>query len=91
MSGGAFDYIQFRFEQTAAEIEQEIIDNNKKGDSPWECANNFEQCTLDEFQKGADALRLAYVYVQRIDWLLSGDDGEATFHERLADDMRKLK
>jgi len=27
----------------------------------------------------------------RIDWLMAGDDGEDTFHERLANDLAKLQ
>lgn len=30
------------------------------------------------------------VYVQRIDWLASGDDGEDSFHKRLEADLEKL-
>ena len=36
-------------------------------------------------------LNKAFVYVNRIDWLLSGDDGEETFHKRLKEDLEKLK
>jgi hypothetical protein len=35
-------------------------------------------------------LRKAAVYAQRVDWLLSGDDGEETFLERLKKDLDKL-
>lgn len=33
----------------------------------------------------------AQVYAQRIDWLLSGDDGEDNFHLRLKEDLANLK
>lgn len=36
-------------------------------------------------------MKQAEVYAQRIDWLLSGDDGEESFHERLKEDLDKLK
>lgn len=45
---------------------------------------------IEEFKKGVEILRKAYVYAQRIDWLLSGDDGEETFMERLKQDLDKL-
>ena len=35
-------------------------------------------------------LKIAAVYAQRVDWLLSDDDGEETFLERLADDLNAL-
>jgi hypothetical protein len=35
-------------------------------------------------------LKLAYVYAQRIDWLLSCDDGEDSFHKRLQAQLKEL-
>lgn len=52
---------------------------------------NFDKKTIKEFKKGLEILRKAYVYAQRIDWLLSGDDGEESFHERLKEDLEELK
>jgi hypothetical protein len=45
---------------------------------------------IEEFKKGIDILRKAQVYAQRIDWLISGDDGEESFHRRLKEDLDKL-
>lgn len=91
MSGGRFDYLQYRIAEIADAIEQEILDNDKKPEKEWEHSNNFSRETLDEFYNGVNLLRLAQVYAQRIDWLLSGDDGEKTFHERLKEDLQNLK
>ena len=49
----------------------------------------FSKETIKEFKKGLAILKKAYVYAQRIDWLLSGDDGEESFHERLKEDFEK--
>ena len=38
-----------------------------------------------------DILIQAYLYVQRIDWLVSGDDSEDGFHERLKEDLSEVK
>lgn len=43
-----------------------------------------------EFQTGLHYLKLAYIYAQRIDWLLSCDDSEDTFHSRLKEELNKL-
>ena len=51
----------------------------------------FSKETIKEFKKGLAILRKAYVYAQRIDWLLSGDDGEESFHERLKEELDNLK
>ena len=52
---------------------------------------NYSKETIKEFKKGLDILRKAYVYAQRIDWLLSADDGEESFHKRLKEDLDNLK
>ena len=51
----------------------------------------YSKETIKEFKKGLAILRKAYVYAQRIDWLLSGDDGEESFHERLKEELDNLK
>ena len=55
--------------------------------------NNCEYSkeTITEFRRAVRLLKRAEVYTQRIDWLLSGDDGEDTFHKRLKADLKKLK
>ena len=46
--------------------------------------------TMAEFKAGLEILRQAHIYAQRIDWLMSGDDGEDSFHRRLKHDLEKL-
>jgi len=84
MSGGHFNYSQFQITQIANDIEQEIIDNK---DERYGYANNYSELTLSEFKEGIIALRRAYIFAQRIDWLLSGDDGEDNFHKRLKTEL----
>ena len=50
----------------------------------------FSKETIKEFKKGLAILKKAYVYAQRIDWLLSGDDGEESFHKRLKEELDNL-
>lgn len=52
---------------------------------------NFSSETIAEMRKGVRYLKKALVYAIRIDWLLSGDDGEETFHKRLKSDLAKLR
>lgn len=47
--------------------------------------------TLEEFKKGLKILKTAAIYAQRIDWLLSGDDGEESFKERLKEELDELE
>lgn len=92
MSGGRFDYSQYRITQIIDTIEQEII-NNDAEPRPVDYfePNNFSQETIEEFKKGIEYLKIAQVYAQRIDWLLSCDDSEESFHKRLKQDLNELK
>jgi len=88
MSGGHFDYRQYNMEIIADEIEGIVRNNHKKDE--WGYSYDFSEETIDEFKKGVKLLRKAYVYAQRIDWLVSADDGEDSFHERLKAELEKL-
>lgn len=88
MSGGRFDYLQYRFTEIVDVIEQEIIDNNAEPrPKDWFEPNNFREETIAEFKKGIEYIKKAQIYVQRIDWLLSGDDGEESFLKRLKEEL----
>jgi hypothetical protein len=45
---------------------------------------------IEEFKKGLKILKLASIYAQRIDWLLSGDDSGKSFLERLKKELGNL-
>jgi hypothetical protein len=51
---------------------------------------NYSDETIEEFKKGLHYLKLAHIYAQRIDWLLSGDDSEESFFKRLKEELYKL-
>ena len=92
MSGGHFSYMQWEIGNIADEVEQLILDNdseelNEYGDRK---GSHFTPETIEEFKKGLVILRQAYVYAQRIDWLVCGDDGEDSFHNRLKFELEKL-
>jgi hypothetical protein len=42
---------------------------------------------IEEFKIGLRQLQIAYIYTKRIDYLLSGDDGEDSFLERLTEEL----
>lgn len=72
MSGGHFDYQQNRLLYIAEDLEDELSLNNY----------GYSDATLDYFRETVIALRRTYEMVRRIDWLLSGDDSEESFHVR---------
>ena len=93
MSGGHFNYDQYRIDQIAEDIAQ-IIRNNKNEElDEWGSKRGyfFPDSVIEEFKRAVYILDKAYIYVQRIDWLLSGDDGEDSFHSRLKEELSNLK
>ena len=42
---------------------------------------------IDKFKEAVSIIRRAGIYMHRVDWLLSGDDGDDTFLERLKEDL----
>jgi hypothetical protein len=47
--------------------------------------------TLMQLRIGIVHLKFAQIYLQRIDWLLSSDDSEESFHKRLQEDLISIK
>lgn len=92
MSGGHFQYKQWEIGNIADEVEQLILTNDSEEKDEWgdRKGYHFTPETIEEFKKGLILLRQAYVYAQRIDWLVCGDDGEDSFHRRLKFELEKL-
>lgn len=112
MSGGNWDYIQYRFTDIAEDIDKLVEKNGKaktkeeiKNDSwygdDWydkypedRCHYKYPDDVIEEFKKASAIVKLAQIYVQRIDWLVSGDDGEESFITRLKkyiDEAKRIK
>jgi hypothetical protein len=109
MSGGAFEYNQYKIGYIADEVGQLIRKNGKEKtkeemkDEGWRDPDWYEKYpedkfhykypdeVIEKFKEGLEILRKAEIYAQRIDWLISGDDGEESFLERLKEDLGKLK
>lgn len=92
MSGGHFDYNQYKIGYICDEIDDLIVNNDSQERDEWggNMGRGYSPETVAEFRKGLAILRQAQVYAHRIDWLVSGDDGEESFHRRLANDLEKL-
>ena len=109
MSGGRFDYLQYRLHDVVSDIKDEIEKSGRKKtdqelrDHFWWSEEDLEKYPeyryhhkysdeiIKEFKTAVDIIQKAEIYMQRIDWLLSGDDGDETFLERLKKDLSKLK
>jgi hypothetical protein len=103
MSGGTFEYSQYRIKDIADRVEREIY-NSGREKTPIELKQEklghynpthtpdpthyeYPDEVIVEFKKAYTLLRVAEIYAHRIDWLLAGDDGEETFIERLKQDL----
>ena len=82
MSGGHFDYTQFRMEDIAVEIDDLIGRNNITEYS-------YPSEIIARFAEAAHTIRQAQEMAQRVDWLVSGDDGEESFMSRWDNEVRE--
>jgi hypothetical protein len=108
MSGGRFNYDQYKIGYIADEIEKYIEKNGRPktkkelADEPYfgadyykefpEALNHYEypEEVIEKFKEAVKALRAAEIYAHRVDWLLSGDDGEESFLKRLNQGLESL-
>lgn len=92
MSGGHFGYEQYKIGQIVDEI-QLLIDNNHSqeknsyGDS---IGKNYPPEVVDKFREAVKVLKMAQIYAQRIDWLVSDDDGPRSFLSRLEEELKNV-
>lgn len=93
MSGGHFDYQQRCINYIADEVEHMIESNDDATLNEWgdPKGRGYTPQTIARFREGLRVLRLAAIYAQRIDWLVSGDDGEDSFHRRLAKELANFE
>lgn len=96
MSGGAFNYDQCRIKLIWETIQSELDRQGELREREYwmdkdEYYETYDEEVVELFKKGVEVLKEAEVYAQRIDWFLSGDDGEENFKRRLKEDLDKLK
>lgn len=110
MSGGHFDYQQYKIGEIADKIEklvekngQKISEELMKENMRWSGNDWYERFpeqlyhhkypdeVIEKFKEAIVFLRKAEIYAQRVDWLVSGDDGEESFLKRLKEDLDDLE
>lgn len=104
MSGGYFNYNQYLIDDIADSIErklnrqgQEKTKDELYGDKEYfekypdeKFYYTYPEIVQEKMREAVRQLKIAAVYAQRVDWFLSGDDGEESFIERLAEDLNDL-
>jgi len=87
MSGGAFNYIQWRIEEAVNDIER-LIRNNNTPDEYGDC-RNYSPEVIAKFKEGMKIIEYAAKYLKHIDWLLSCDDSEESFMQNIKEIEKK--
>lgn len=106
MSGGAFEYKQHCIREIHESIQSELdlmgkekpkeelryFDKDYLDKYPEEKTYPIESNEVIEiYQTAIVYLKMAEVFAQRIDWYMSGDDGEESLISRLRDDLKQLQ
>lgn len=97
MSGGTFDYKQRAITEIVENLEQILEDQGKLnpeyGRYDWEpmLSKVYSDNVQIVIREGIHALKRAYIFAQRIDWYLAGDDGEESLFKRLAEELGELE
>lgn len=105
MSGGTFEYRQHHIEEIIREIKRHLKEMGQpipkeelymsqkyyKKYPEDKYYDDYTKETKQEFRNAIEILEKAYIYAQRIDWLLAGDDGEDTFINRLQEELLSVK
>ncbi len=104
MSGGAFEYKQYHIREIHETIQSELerMGKPKTKENLWSDKEYYEKHpeelnwpiesdeVVNAYKTAIELLKKAEVYAQRIDWYVSGDDGEESFLRRLKEDLEKL-
>jgi hypothetical protein len=92
MSGGYWDYIQYRFQDIGDDLEKIVEQNDSEELDEWGqvMGRHYKPETIAKLKQTAKHVRETAKMLQRVDYLLEGDDGEEAFHRRWKADMEEL-
>lgn len=90
MSGGYFEYNQHRVREIAEDIERLIATNNDEtlNDYGDRKGRAYSPEIIARFQEAVHTLNQAADMAQRVDWLVSDDDGPESFLKRWKKEVR---
>jgi len=92
MSGGYFDYSQYKMQSIAEDIKDVIYNNKNEEKNEWGEKKGmfFSDEIIDLFSKTEVFLRVSEILINRADYLLSGDDGPDSYVKRVKEDLNHL-
>jgi hypothetical protein len=90
MSGGHFEYVQYTMRDFAREI-RDLYKRNGKGIT-WDPKTTKKERKeiMDNIAELHDKLLWVAVSIERLDYILSGDDGTKTYLTRYKEDMEEI-
>ena len=91
MSGGYFEYAQWRVGQIADDIDTLIENNDSTDIDDFGCqiGRNYPPEIIEKFREASHWLHRSAEMAQRVDWLVSDDDGPESFLRRWEKEVRK--
>ena len=89
MSGGHFDYQQYRLHDIATMIDELIASNDDESLDEFgnRRGRGYGPEIIERFKLASYTLKRSGTMAQRIDWLVSGDDGEESFLRRWIEEV----
>jgi len=94
MSGGHFESgLSYSIESVIESLDEDIASNDLDGKDEYgsDLGNGFTEETIKIMKEGRKSIAIAAVYIRRLDYLLAGDDGEASFVARLNEELKDLE
>lgn len=93
MSGGHFDYNQFKIGEIADEIQRLIETNDDQTYNQWGEINGrfYPKKVIDKFREAVIILKQAQVYTHEIDWYVCCDTDEEGFLRRLEEGLSSVE
>lgn len=90
MSGGFFNYEDRRLEDMANTLRLEIALCRQKPSwsDDWD---TYSDAFIEEMSKAYNMLVEARVRLHRLDWVLSGDDGEDTYFHKTPEELAAIE
>jgi len=90
MSGGHFYYKQFQFIDVADEIDNLIKNNDSTETDDYGDPVSYEipDDIIERMKEASHTIKQASEMLQRVDWYISGDDGEESFRRRWKKEVR---
>lgn len=80
MSGGYFDYKQYAMIEIAEAIGNKIAVGSSLSDR-----------TIEIMKDAYKQIRIAHIYAQRVDWMVSGDDSQEGMQQSLEADLKDFE